>query len=84
MNTCPAVQDNRLQSHLSVTPVSHTCPVPPPGLLSAVDLVEVNPLRGQSEDAVESTVGTALDLLLACFGRLRAGNHPPDYVLPEP
>ncbi|XP_068455395.1 arginase-1 [Clinocottus analis] len=54
------------------------------GLLSAVDLVEVNPLRGRTEEAVRSTVSTAVDLLLACFGRLRGGNHPPDYRLPEP
>ncbi|XP_068585427.1 arginase-1-like [Cebidichthys violaceus] len=54
------------------------------GLLSAVDLVEVNPLRGQTEEDVRSTVDTAVDLLLACFGRLRGGNHTPDYRLPEP
>uniref|UniRef100_A0A8C2XJH7 Arginase n=1 Tax=Cyclopterus lumpus TaxID=8103 RepID=A0A8C2XJH7_CYCLU len=54
------------------------------GLLSAVDLVEVNPLRGQTEEAVQSTVSTAVDLLLACFGRRRGGNHPPEYRLPEP
>uniref|UniRef100_A0A3Q3W6F1 Arginase n=1 Tax=Mola mola TaxID=94237 RepID=A0A3Q3W6F1_MOLML len=54
------------------------------GLLSGVDLVEVNPLRGRTKDDVRSTVSTAVDLLLACFGRLREGNHPPDYVLPEP
>ncbi|KAM4525391.1 arginase-1 [Odontesthes bonariensis] len=54
------------------------------GLLSAIDLVEVNPLRGQTEEAVRSTVGTAVDLLLGCFGRLREGNHPPGYRLPEP
>ncbi|XP_035514381.1 arginase-1 [Morone saxatilis] len=54
------------------------------GLLSGVDLVEVNPLRGQTEEDVQSTVSTAVDLLLGCFGRLREGNHPPDYPLPEP
>ncbi|KAM6898146.1 arginase-1 [Lycodopsis pacificus] len=54
------------------------------GLLSAVDLVEVNPLRGQTEEDVRSTVSTAVELLLACFGRLRGGNHPLDYRLPEP
>ncbi|XP_070707424.1 arginase-1 [Pempheris klunzingeri] len=54
------------------------------GLLSAVDMVEVNPLRGRTEEAVQSTVSTAVDVLLACFGRLREGNHPPDYRLPEP
>lgn len=54
------------------------------GLLSAVDMVEVNPLRGQTEEDVRSTVSTAVDLLLGCFGHLRGGNHPPDYRLPEP
>ncbi|XP_037547634.1 arginase-1 [Nematolebias whitei] len=54
------------------------------GLLSAVDLVEVNPLRGQTEDEVQSTVSTAVDLLLGCFGRVREGNHQVDYCLPEP
>ncbi|KAI9529476.1 argininosuccinate synthetase [Dissostichus eleginoides] len=53
------------------------------GLLSAVDLVEVNPLLC-SEAGVSSTVSTALTLLLACFGRLRQGAHPPAYRLPEP
>uniref|UniRef100_A0A3B5PYP6 Arginase n=1 Tax=Xiphophorus maculatus TaxID=8083 RepID=A0A3B5PYP6_XIPMA len=54
------------------------------GLLSAVDMVEVNPLRGRTEDDVHSTVSTAVDLLLGCFGRRREGNHLPDYSLPEP
>ncbi|XP_067344832.1 arginase-1 isoform X1 [Channa argus] len=54
------------------------------GLLSAVDMVEVNPLRGQMEKDVQSTVSTAVDLLLGCFGRRREGNHLSDYSLPEP
>uniref|UniRef100_A0A673CIH2 Arginase n=1 Tax=Sphaeramia orbicularis TaxID=375764 RepID=A0A673CIH2_9TELE len=54
------------------------------GRLSAVDMVEVNPLRGQTEQEVQSTVGTAVDLLLGCFGRQREGNHAPDYQLPLP
>ncbi|XP_028288003.1 arginase-1 [Parambassis ranga] len=54
------------------------------GLLSAVDLVEVNPLRGQTEEDIQSTVRTAVDLLLSCFGRLREGNHSLDYSLPVP
>lgn len=61
----------------------HTCACPA-GLLSAVDMVEVNPLRGQTEKDVQSTVSTAVDLLLGCFGRLREGNHSSDYSLPEP
>ncbi|KAM9336377.1 arginase-1 [Symphorus nematophorus] len=54
------------------------------GLLSGVDMVEVNPLRAQTDEEVHSTVNTAVDLLLGCFGRLREGNHAPDYRLPEP
>ncbi|KAK2820167.1 hypothetical protein Q5P01_023126 [Channa striata] len=54
------------------------------GLLSVVDMVEVNPLRGQTEKDVESTVSTAVDVLLGCFGRRREGNHESDYSLPEP
>uniref|UniRef100_A0A1A8QIU5 Arginase n=1 Tax=Nothobranchius rachovii TaxID=451742 RepID=A0A1A8QIU5_9TELE len=54
------------------------------GLLSAVDLVEVNPKRGRTEEEVLSTVTTAVDLLLGCFGHVREGNHPSDYRLPEP
>uniref|UniRef100_H3CD43 Arginase n=1 Tax=Tetraodon nigroviridis TaxID=99883 RepID=H3CD43_TETNG len=54
------------------------------GLLSGVDLVEVNPFRGQTEHAIQSTVSTAVDLLLGCFGRRREGNHPADFILPEP
>ncbi|XP_054899247.1 arginase-1 [Poeciliopsis prolifica] len=54
------------------------------GLLSAVDMVEVNPLRGRVQEDVHSTVNTAVDLLLGCCGRRREGNHLPDYLLPEP
>ncbi|XP_054622711.1 arginase-1 isoform X4 [Dunckerocampus dactyliophorus] len=53
------------------------------GLLSGVDMVEVNPLRGHTEQEVQSTTRTAVDLLLACFGRLREGTHQPHYCLPE-
>lgn len=54
------------------------------GLLSAVDLVEVNPVRAQTEEDIVSTANTAVHLLLGCFGRVREGNHPPDYSMPEP
>ncbi|KAM4623371.1 arginase-1 [Polymixia lowei] len=54
------------------------------GLLSAVDMVEVNPQRGRTEEEVQSTVKTAVDLLLGCFGRVRGGSHPSDYRMPEP
>ncbi|XP_036377040.1 arginase-1 [Megalops cyprinoides] len=54
------------------------------GLLSAVDMVEVNPKRGRTEDEISSTVKAAVDVLLACFGRVREGNHSPDYRMPQP
>ncbi|XP_060883480.1 arginase-1 [Labrus mixtus] len=54
------------------------------GRLSAVDLVEVNPLLGKTEEGIHSTVSTAVDVLLGCFGRLREGNHPSDYEPPKP
>uniref|UniRef100_A0A672GDM9 arginase n=1 Tax=Salarias fasciatus TaxID=181472 RepID=A0A672GDM9_SALFA len=47
------------------------------GLLSGVDLVEVNPLRGQTEEAVQSTVNTAVSVLVSCLGRVREGNPVP-------
>ncbi|XP_077406310.1 arginase-1 [Vanacampus margaritifer] len=53
------------------------------GLLSAVDVVELNPLGAASEQDVRRTAGVALDVLLGCFGRLRGGNHPPDFCLPD-
>lgn len=54
------------------------------GLLSGVDMVEVNPLRAETEHGVQSTVNTAVDLLLGCFGRRREGNHLGNFTLPEP
>ncbi|XP_057682032.1 arginase-1 [Corythoichthys intestinalis] len=53
------------------------------GLLSAVDVVEVNPLRVGTEKEVRSTARVAVDILLGCFGRMRGGNHPPDFCLPD-
>ncbi|XP_036429050.1 arginase-1 [Colossoma macropomum] len=54
------------------------------GLLSAVDIVEVNPKQGRTEDEVRSTVNAAVDLVLGCFGRVREGSHQNDYKMPEP
>ncbi|KAM9773247.1 arginase-1 isoform X1 [Syngnathus typhle] len=53
------------------------------GLLSAVDVVEVNPAVGVSEQEVRRTARAALDVLLGCFGRLREGNHPDEFRLPD-
>ncbi|XP_041105875.1 arginase-1 isoform X1 [Polyodon spathula] len=54
------------------------------GLLSAVDLVEVNPSRGKTEEEVRSTVNAAVSVVLSCFGQPREGSHPINYQLPEP
>uniref|UniRef100_A0AAZ3QA68 arginase n=1 Tax=Oncorhynchus tshawytscha TaxID=74940 RepID=A0AAZ3QA68_ONCTS len=54
------------------------------GLLSAVDMVEVNPKRGRTDDEISSTVNAAVDLIRGCFGKLREGNHPADYKMPLP
>ncbi|XP_052466789.1 arginase-1-like [Carassius gibelio] len=54
------------------------------GLLSAVDMVEVNPKQGKTEGEIKSTVNAAVDLLLGCFGRVREGSHDPDYKMPNP
>lgn len=54
------------------------------GLLSAVDMVEVNLLRADTKKGVDSTASTAVDLILGCFGRKREGNHLDDYILPVP
>uniref|UniRef100_A0AAV2LH25 Secreted protein n=1 Tax=Knipowitschia caucasica TaxID=637954 RepID=A0AAV2LH25_KNICA len=53
-------------------------------LLSAMDLVEVNPLRAASEAGVVSTVTAACDIILSCCGWRREGSHAPDYHLPSP
>ncbi|KAK2866042.1 hypothetical protein Q7C36_002098 [Tachysurus vachellii] len=54
------------------------------GLLSALDVVEVNPRRAKTEEEVHSTASVAVDLVLGCFGRVREGSHPADYKIPEP
>ncbi|MGH0141383.1 UNVERIFIED_CONTAM: hypothetical protein FKN15_073636 [Acipenser sinensis] len=54
------------------------------GLLSAVDLVEVNPSRGKTEEEIRSTVNAAVSVVLSCFGQAREGSLPINYQLPEP
>ncbi|KAG7325465.1 hypothetical protein KOW79_011781 [Hemibagrus wyckioides] len=54
------------------------------GLLSALDVVEVNPKRAKREEEVHRTASAAVDLVLGCFGRVREGSHPADYKIPEP
>uniref|UniRef100_A0A8C4T777 Arginase n=1 Tax=Erpetoichthys calabaricus TaxID=27687 RepID=A0A8C4T777_ERPCA len=48
------------------------------GLLSVLDLVEVNPNLGNTEE-VASTVNYALGIILSSFGYVRGGSHPSHY-----
>lgn len=54
------------------------------GLLSAVDIVEVNPKRAKGKEEVRLTASVAVDLVLSCFGRVREGSHQAHYKIPEP
>ncbi|CAN0398937.1 arginase, hepatic-like [Lampetra fluviatilis] len=54
------------------------------GCLSAMDLVEVNPLLGASTDAVNATVQLGLEVVLSCLGRAREGSYSLGYTLPSP
>nr|AKA60700.1 arginase type 1 [Heteropneustes fossilis] len=54
------------------------------GLLSAIDLVEVNPKQATRDEEIKLTASVAVDLLLGCFGRVREGSHGADYKIPEP
>ncbi|XP_006118685.1 arginase-1 [Pelodiscus sinensis] len=44
------------------------------GLLSAVDIMEINPCRGKTREEVDSTVNTAVSIILSCFGKAREGS----------
>ncbi|XP_078504985.1 arginase-1 [Lissotriton helveticus] len=46
------------------------------GLLSAVDIMEVNPSQGQTEKEITTTVETAVAMTLSCFGKAREGSPP--------
>nr|3E8Q_A Chain A, Arginase-1 [Rattus norvegicus]3E8Q_B Chain B, Arginase-1 [Rattus norvegicus]3E8Q_C Chain C, Arginase-1 [Rattus norvegicus]3E9B_A Chain A, Arginase-1 [Rattus norvegicus]3E9B_B Chain B, Arginase-1 [Rattus norvegicus]3E9B_C Chain C, Arginase-1 [Rattus norvegicus] len=54
------------------------------GLLSGLDIMEVNPTLGKTPEEVTRTVNTAVALTLSCFGTKREGNHKPetDYLKP--
>ncbi|KAK1160462.1 arginase, non-hepatic 1-like [Acipenser oxyrinchus oxyrinchus] len=45
------------------------------GLLSAMDLVEVNPTLGATREAVEATASLAVDVIAASLGQTREGAH---------
>uniref|UniRef100_A0A452IPQ4 Arginase n=1 Tax=Gopherus agassizii TaxID=38772 RepID=A0A452IPQ4_9SAUR len=50
------------------------------GLLSAVDIVEINPRLGKTQEGVDSTVNTAISIILSCFGKAREGSHKIDIL----
>uniref|UniRef100_A0A8I3N3J6 Arginase-1 n=1 Tax=Canis lupus familiaris TaxID=9615 RepID=A0A8I3N3J6_CANLF len=53
------------------------------GLLSGLDIMEVNPSLGKTPEEITRTVNTAVAITLACFGVAREGNHKPiDYLNP--
>lgn len=45
------------------------------GLLSVIDLVEVNPILGANPEAVESTASLAVDVIASSLGQTREGAH---------
>ncbi|XP_014639812.1 PREDICTED: arginase-2, mitochondrial isoform X2 [Ceratotherium simum simum] len=45
------------------------------GLLSALDLVEVNPQLAASEEEAKATAGLAVDVIASSFGQTREGGH---------
>ncbi|XP_072163630.1 arginase, hepatic-like [Diadema setosum] len=53
------------------------------GLLSSMDLVEVNPQLG-SQSQQESTINAAVDVILAALGKRKQGNCPADFEIPIP
>ncbi|XP_012859180.2 arginase-2, mitochondrial [Echinops telfairi] len=54
------------------------------GLLSALDLVEVNPRLAASEEEVKATAGLAVDVIASSFGQTREGGHIVYDQLPNP
>ncbi|KAK2533276.1 arginase-2, mitochondrial isoform X1 [Columba livia] len=54
------------------------------GMLSAVDMVEVNPLLGASQEEVNATASLAVDVIATCFGQTREGAHTAFDNLPTP
>lgn len=54
------------------------------GLLSAMDLVEVNPVVGGTSEAVESTASLAVDVIASSLGQTREGAHVSVQEIPAP
>ncbi|KAM9315690.1 arginase-1 [Gastrophryne carolinensis] len=53
------------------------------GLLSALDMMEVNPSRGETQRDSQVTVNTAISMILSCFGKAREGFHTSSLQLPD-
>lgn len=54
------------------------------GLLSALDLVEVNPHLATSEEEAKATARLAVDVIASSFGQTREGGHIVYDHLPTP
>ncbi|KAI1895230.1 hypothetical protein AGOR_G00104170 [Albula goreensis] len=54
------------------------------GLLSVMDLVEVNPTLGASREAVEATAGLAVDVIASSLGQSREGANMAFQEIPSP
>lgn len=54
------------------------------GLLSVMDLVEVNPVLGASREAVEATAGLAVDVIASSLGQSREGATIAYQEMPSP
>ncbi|KAJ1153572.1 hypothetical protein NDU88_006331 [Pleurodeles waltl] len=54
------------------------------GLLSAVDIMEVNPSQGETKKEIATTVETAIAMTLSCFGKAREGSPPTSYSTNPP
>ncbi|MEQ2162025.1 hypothetical protein GOODEAATRI_015679 [Goodea atripinnis] len=52
------------------------------GLLSAIDLVEVNPILGPNQEAVEATASLAVDVIASSLGQTREGAHASIHSIP--
>lgn len=53
-----------------------------PGLLSAMDLVEVNPSLGANPEATEATASLAVDVIASSLGQSREGAHSTIHEIP--
>lgn len=54
------------------------------GLLSVMDVVEVNPTLGATPEALEATTSLAVDVIASALGQTREGAHIAFPKIPEP